>query len=344
MYEFNGMRVLCDWMAFTLSSMDEYGCLEMFGLSSEEFKVMPHGARGYSRMLRHKSHEITVFAKGSENMGIHVEVKGSAVAYFLEVYGRTLMESTPFGAGYEVERWEDIGNIIRYLFRDILADGWFTRIDVSVDDVGCRYFYCDEVTELLKKELYVSNFRKWEVDMSYEKGGHGLGYTIYMGARKVSDMFLRVYDKKLEQQNKNGVDNLPDWVRWELELKDERADVFAKYIERGDNFGVVVMSILKNYVRFINRDNENVTRCSTLEKWEKFTNYVGRLRLVAVKSEKTVEKSKEWIRRQCMPTIAGLVMANGGSLDFVTNHLQEHYERLSPHDRQMYENYLMQDK
>lgn len=344
MYEFNGMRVLCDWLAFTMSEVDKYGCMELFGFSLDDFKVMPHGARGYNSLYRHVSQEISIYAEGSENMGVHVEVKGSAMYFFLESFQKSRMESTPFGDGYQVDDIDEVGDILRSLYRVILNGGWFTRMDIAIDDLGCSYFSCDEVTKLLKKELYVSNFRKWEIDMTYEKGGDGIGYTIYMGSRKASQMFLRVYDKKLEQKAKKDIEDLPDWVRWELELKDERADEFAKYVERGQDFGIVAMSVLNNYLRFINRDNENVSRCSTLKKWDRFVNHVGRLKLSSPRGEKSVEKSREWIDRQCMPTIAGLVMANGGSVDFLTNHLYDHYERLKPRDKRMFEEYQNNDK
>lgn len=347
MYEYNGLKVSCDWLSFTCNVNTKlvYEFILGFGFTPDAFKKMERGAQGYKGMLRHRSCEITVLYDGAENMGCHMDVKGSAVSYFVDVFRETLRCQTPFSEdAYEYEDFDDVNNLLPVLFRKILGNGWFTRLDIAIDDFGCNYFSCEKVHKILKSCNYVSKFGKWEVDIVHNKKDAAIkGYTVYCGSRKNSDIFLRVYDKQLEQKSKFKEDtDLPLWVRWEFELKNERADNFAEYIINKLDFGRAVMAVLNNYLRFIVPDNPNRSRCSSLPKWQRFVGDVGRLRLTSPKKKKSVERSHDWISRQCLPTIAGLTLAYGGDLTFLTKDLTVHFDRLSASDKEMYEAYFRQ--
>ena len=344
MYKFNDLKVSCDWISFTADVENVTALMDLFGFMPDMFKNMNHGAQGYKAMLRHESHEITLLYDGSEGMGVHCDIKGSAVSYFIECFKNTLLVPNPYDDGecYEVPDFSDLDNIVRLVYQKVLSVGWFTRLDIAIDDIGCNYFTCQSVFNVLKNCNYVSKFRKWEADVSYDKNVEYLGYTIYCGARKDSEIFLRIYDKRLEQLKKNNTADLPDWVRWEFELKSGRADNFAKYIIAGNDFGCSAMALLNNYMRFVVPDDVNKSRCSSLPDWERFVGDVGKLRLAAPKKEKSVDKARDWIKRQCLPTIAGLCVADGGTLDFLTKDLLKHYDRLSLSDKLMYQEYLFQ--
>lgn len=339
----NGLKISCDWLSFTISAYDTvYDFMDGIGFTPDMFKKMNKGAQGYKNMLRHKSHEITILYEGNETMGIHCDVKGSAVVYFLEIFAERAMVNTPFDSkAWEVNEFDGFSDAMSFFYKFVLENGWFTRLDLAVDDVGCSYFSCEELRDILYARNYTALFRTWSTDIEYNTDSASAlkGYTVYCGSRQ-SGIFLRVYDKKLEQQKKNPEKYYDAWVRWEFELKDEHADAFAKHILNKHAFGDSVVSLLNGFLRLIVPDDSNRSRCSTLPKWEKFLSGVGKLRLSGFKKKRTVEKSLKWIEKQCMPTIAGLCVANGGTLDFITKNLIEHFNRLSAADKEVYSSYL----
>nr|DAX00834.1 MAG TPA: Replication initiation factor [Inoviridae sp.] len=340
----NRLQISCDWISFTLDKKEVIPCLELFGQDRNNYSFMEKGAQGYKKMLRHSHYAITVLFDGNEDMGVHIDVKGSAITYFLQCFRTKQQQPTPFKKEdfyYTDELLENFSpdNILPYLFQTILEHGHFTRLDVAIDDKCCRYFSVDDVAKILDNEdIYIAKFRSWRHIVEKSTSGEMLGNTIYMGTRK-SDIMLRLYDKQLEQQKKEVAVTCP-WVRWEFEIKKERADSFAKEVIHNQQFGVLGMQLLSWYLRFINQDDSNKSRCSTLPLWDEFINNVGKLKLSINKSEKSVEKSLMWVQRQCAPTIAGLVMANAGDISFLTDKLPEHYNRLSLADRSMFESYL----
>lgn len=56
---------------------------------------------------------------------------------------------------------------------------------------------------------------------------------------------------------------------------------------------------------------------------------VGKLRLYMETVDKTIEEKKRWLIRQCLPTIAGVIIADGGSFDIITQHFDDAVSRMS---------------
>ena len=125
------------------------------------------------------------------------------------------------------------------------------------------------------------------------------------------------------------------WVRWEIELKNDRANIAADFLIRRKGLGEIIMEILNNYVRFIIQDDSNRSRCSSHPLWEKFVGMVGKLRLYVEAVDKTIEEKKRWLIRQCLPTIAGVIIADGGSFDIITQHFDDAVSRMSSSLRQL---------
>lgn len=344
MYLYNDLRICCDWLEFTIQEKSPYVVLEQLGFTSDLFRKMDRGSMGYSGMLRHKSAEITILHNGNDDMGVHVQVKGSAVSYFLEMFKNTLKSKdlTPWMTEvFEYDDFDDVDNLIRVLFIKVRSAGWFSRIDLAIDDVGANYYTCKKVHDVLKNGNYVSKIKKWQADVTYNRQGDITGYTVYLGSARNSRMFLRVYDKRLEQLAKKGKTELPDWVRWEIVLKDERAENFAAYIVNNMDFSVATASVLNSLVRFVKNDSCNKSLCTTKSKWKKFVGAVEKIKLTSLPGGKSVQKSYDWICRQCAPTLAGLTAAFGGDMSFITKNLSEHFERLSAKDREMFLNYYL---
>ena len=164
--------------------------------------------------------------------------------------------------------------------------------------------------------------------MAGEKAGH----TLYLGSRK-SDIFLRVYDKKLEQNKKlfASGENLirTEWIRWELELKNERAQECVNMLLTKKETGAVCVGILSNYFRVIKLDNENKSRCTTDKVWMRFIGEMEKLTLYIPTFPKTLEEKRKWFEMQVAPTLAGIILADGGVLDIVTQNFDQYVARMS---------------
>lgn len=67
----------------------------------------------------------------------------------------------------------------------------------------------------------------------------------------------------------------------------------------------------------IQLDKSNRTRCSLDERWASFIDGISPLRLSVPEREKTLDDKRVWIERQVAPTLAALILKDGGSMDFL---------------------------
>lgn len=333
----NGLYCRLDWLEFTVDcNKSDYPTflhyIEKFGFFADTFDDTERGGIGYTRCFRHVFEGIYVYFAGNSDMGIHFKITGTAVNFFLDTYLAKYKCDTPFGIGYDVGNY-DATFIAPMLFEYILSIGHFTRIDLAVDDLGCNYFSCTELVNLVVNRQCVCKFRQWKNVLETTTEGVKLGHTVYFGSRQ-SDVFLRVYDKALEQDIKN----IP-WVRWELELKAERADMVAKSIIEKNACGSVAVGILTNYMRLVKLDNERRCRCPSLDKWIDFISDCSSVSLSLAPRESSIDKKVQWIDKQVKPTIAGLLTAFDGDMTFLTDNLNVAFDRLNYRDKQLFLNF-----
>lgn len=324
----NGLYLSVDWLSFTVKDgMSYLDVVSYFGLHMEDFQIGLNGRYGYKSRIQHSIYPIHVLYDGNDDMGVHVDVSGSAVGYFLNAYKeKKTCDMTPFGElSYSVESFDS--TVLSDLLKDIMDKGQLTRLDLAVDDFCCNYYSMEELTNIFNDRLYVSKFKKWKLDL--EKGKSGTtGHTIYLGKR-VSEIMFRIYDKTLEQNSKKGNEvNDNPWVRWEIELHKERACAVALYLISGNTLSSATIGILANYLRLIDRDNERDSRCSTSEKWNSFISSISKLSLYQTSPEKTLEEKKEWLMKQVAPTISAIYRIDG-DLSFIYDLIDNGSPRIS---------------
>ena len=91
------------------------------------------------------------------------------------------------------------------------------------------------------------------------RDGSCTGDTLYFGSRE-SQTMLRVYDKRLELEQKGRAEAKEHGVRWELELKQNRAQAFAKALLTlpPEDWREFLVGVLRSYVDFreTSRDEE----------------------------------------------------------------------------------------
>ena len=335
----NGLSVSIDWIAFTTPVTKEVSeVFDFLGYASEDFQLLPKGANGYLKCYRLKNASVSIMSEGTEGMGIHVVISGSAIADVLEHYRKTISELTPFG-GDAVHMSDFESSVMIEFLQDVKRIGWLTRLDLAVDDKGCHFFSVEDLRGFLVRGDVVSKFRTYRDVYEATLENETTGHTLYLGSRQ-SEVMLRVYDKQLEQNRKVECeeDKLQEpWVRWEIELKNERANIAADMLIGQKSLGNVVTGILQNYVRLIVQDDSNRSRCSMHPLWEKFVQLVDGLSLYVEKAKKTIREKRHWLVKAVLPTLAGVIIADGGTFDIITDHFYDAVLRMSPHMQQLVE-------
>jgi len=335
----NGLSVSIDWIAFTsnvVSSVEEL--IEFLGYSPADFQLMPKGAQGYKKMHRLNGYEVKILSDGTEEMGFHVIISGSAIMDVLQHFKASLSSATPFSGDDLATTVTDFDNTIMVEFlQQLRRIGWLTRLDLAVDDHGAAFFTVEDIREYIDRQEVVSKFRSYRDISESTLTGERTGHSLYLGSRQ-SEIMLRIYDKQLEQ-NKKAVSEddliMEPWIRWEFEIKNDRANIAADMLIQHKELGEIVMSILNNYVKIVILDDSNRSRCSILPLWEVFVDAVGKLRLFNPEFAKTLDDKRKWVVHQCLPTLAGIIIADGGGFDIITDHFENAIVRMSDHLRQL---------
>jgi DNA relaxase NicK len=143
------------------------------------------------------------------------------------------------------------------------------------------------------------------------------GETLYIGSPQ-SQTLLRIYDKRLESQAKQREEWQDYGIRWELELKKERAQVCGQvlsYLEETDWIEFMV-GVLRGYVDFRattrNEEDEFRYRAPLLDWWLLLTDVFKKGRLVVEKEARTLPKVKRWVSQSVAPMLAVIYEADPG--------------------------------
>lgn len=184
-----------------------------------------------------------------------------------------------------------------------------TRLDNAVDDFE-GLLDLDKINDCMVSRSYSSRFRTPSIEgsngMVYTKDAgynynfsHALqGRTYYFGSRK-SDSFVRFYDKKTEQlqrhfkdeEKREELEKIEHWVRMEFELHDDTAIKMVNAFCDEEDYPVYFAEYVNGMLRFVDRDDSNVTRCTVKDWWAKFIGTVKKISL-AVAEYKPVSVSK----------------------------------------------------
>lgn len=332
----NGLVIGIDWLSFTLPPDESLSVADtsfLLGFHPDDFTMSSKGANGYRTMHILSGANLRILSNGNKEMGIHVDVSGSAISTLLSAWRKKITHSTPFGT--DAVSLPDFTYTVLLDLLDTLfkMHASFTRIDLSIDDIGCHYYSCDDVLRLIENKQLISKFRKCNVHYSrLLSNGTKQGDTIYLGSRQ-SEIMLRIYNKSLEMEHKHNTHFPYKWVRWEVELKKDRANQAVKRLLETLNISQIALGILKNYVRFIVHDSPNRFTCSTDSTWDSFLNNLDGVSLYIPDTPKTIEDTKKWIDKYVGASICAIVEADGGSFDYFYNHMEKwHKKRIQSRD------------
>ncbi len=250
--------ILIDWLSFTTTEYSPKELIEFLGMG-ELLWDKRSGFYGYKQRLWCGS--ISIHFDGTCKMGVLVEMSGQ---------GCRTYESK--GTGDYVS-----------LFNQLLSGRFnVTRLDVAFDE----YEGILDIDRLCKDTLaqkYRSVMTYYNVQQSSQ------GKSIDIGSYK-SDVMIRIYDKLAERISKmrsnkdkeRTRDEIPHWIRVELQMRDDRATEFIrKYIESKEDIGVMYKCVLRKYLEYgYYRENEEGKRVFCLfNYWQRVLDDAERISL-----------------------------------------------------------------
>ena len=304
-------RSLLDWVAFTLKVDNPLEVLEVAGLSPSLFTDFQYGFSGYRKSLRFGN--ISVYYLGRDGMGCHLEMSGQGCRQF--------------EGQFNENPWP-------VLFQSVLAAGGnFTRLDLAIDNVDGALCLEKVYDALQDHDNQVrSRFGEWRriLKGSFDKGEKVTGETIYLGSSKSHVMF-RIYNKAQE----SGVTG--EWIRFELQLREKRAQEVARIFNSADTVGSLAAGIINNYFSIINNDDSNVSRCTLQPWWSAWLESTEKITLNTEKALKFVSDTMEFIKRQYAPSLAMINkhLGNAPFKEFVREVLEDGGQRMGAKHEQI---------
>lgn len=286
-----------DWLEFTCKKFIEVSdLLDYMNFSLDNFIQLPKALFGYKSMIKHEEYPIYILFDGNAAMAIHVRISGSAIDFFLEHWKCDAQEG--------IQRISDIGD--------------FTRIDIALDDVGSEYFTIPNIYRYLRSDSFTGNFRNYSIVRMYNAESNSKsGDTIYLGKRS-SNVFFRLYDKRLETIHKLDEDPGIEITRWELECKHESAEKVSDLIIC---YGLqnAFQAVLRNHFTLIHKDATRKCRCSILKKYEDFIESVPAASISKSKKILSIDQSIKWLIGQCSKAYALAVYKEPGFAERLLN-------------------------
>lgn len=279
-------RSLIDWCAVTFKVNDPFDAVRIIGLTPELFSPLPSGFSGYRKSLR--CGNIAIFYEGRQDMGCHVEMTGQGCRQY---------------EGLQALTWLD-------LFQKILAiNGSITRLDLAIDTVDAslplRMLYA-----AIRPGDIRTRFAEWRriKKGAFRPEDNIAGETLYLGSVR-SDTFFRVYNKAQEA----GIEG--DWIRFELQLRKERAQQAALLLGSGMEAGALATGIINQYFAVIERDDSNSSRCSLQPWWDRWLLSTEKISLGSDPAVKTISDTMDFIKKQYAPSLA-MIRQHLGSQTF----------------------------
>ena len=188
-------------------------------------------------------------------------------------------------------------------------EGHLTRLDCALDDRATTVPLAT-IKQAIEGGKCVTRADRLQVIASSSiHTGTRQGETLYVGSPQ-SETLLRVYDKRAELQMKGHEDWASYGIRWELQLKQDRAQVCGQvlsYIEETDWLEFII-GVLRSYVDFRDTSREEPDedryRSPLLGWWNELTDGFRKGRLVIEKDTQSIPKVKRWVKHSVAPMLA----------------------------------------
>jgi len=275
--------ILIDWLSFTSRIDSVESILNLLGLVDIKFVDM-YGMQGFQNRLNYEG--ISIHYNSTCFEGVWVEMSGQGCRAFETFSSLDWFEIFSF-----IVDEPDNYNI--------------TRLDVAYDD-HTGILPINSIAHDVKKCNFVSKFQPRSITCTYSAGN--VGYTIDCGSRKSAIKF-RIYDKAFERHREDE----GHWVRFEVQMRDERALSFLKLLTF-DNLGELFLGVITNYIRFVRptKNDTNKRRWELRKYWSDFIGAVEPIRLwTKCTLDYNLAKCEDYVYIQCGNALDTLIKIKG---------------------------------
>lgn len=224
----------------------------------------------------------------------------------------------------------------------------FPRIDLAIDDHK-PYLNIPELIRLTKQGLISSQLRNYSENASGELSESipvHKGNTLYLGSSN-SDFRIVFYEKGYEQTEKFGKELDPNWNRYELRFRQERANKVVQELIARRDVAEIAMSVLNGKIRFLEQpENKSTSRkrlYPTYPPWELFMQDIEKIKLTIQPQKKTLNSIWNWLESSVAPSLK--LFSEIGELDNC-DYIQVLIEQAKMNDTQIkiYEDYKKSSK
>jgi len=287
-----------DWLGFTLPTASARETMEVLG---GDWTKTKGGFRGYRFVWI-----TTSTGRGIGKLGTGVDRNPAEVHVDL--------------SGGLVAQWppEKVRAILQWVLE---KHGHLTRLDCALDDRVTSVSLMT-IKDAIAAGQCVTRAKCWQKTWSgLIHEGTATGETVYLGSRK-SQTLLRIYDKRLQMQAQERLDWQDYGIRWELELKQDRAQLCGHALASIDDTHWLefIVGVLRSHVDFRDtqrdEDEEYRYRAPLLDWWTTLTDGFRKSRLVMEKAPQTLAEVKGWLYQSVGPLLA-VVLEQPGGLDWM---------------------------
>lgn len=224
----------------------------------------------------------------------------------------------------------------------------FPRIDLAIDDHK-PYLNIPELIRLTKQGLISSQLRNYSENASGELSESipvHKGNTLYLGSSN-SDFRIVFYEKGYEQAEKFGKELDPNWNRYELRFRQERANKVVQELIARRDVAEIAMSVLNGKIRFLEQpENKSTSRkrlYPTYPPRELFMQDIEKIKLTIQPQKKTLNSIWNWLESSVAPSLK--LFSEIGELDNC-DYIQVLIEQAKMNDTQIkiYEDYKKSSK
>lgn len=329
------LTVSIDWLEFTVLNTQLKAVMDLIQLDIADFTELSTGRFGYQTQLKWQGGHVYVLFTSTNNKTNHEAIVDIKKGVHIMITGQGCRQ-------YSASN--NLLNLVELLSaRDKVN---FSRIDLAIDDLTSDVINFSKIHRAAIKGHFTSRWSKWdEVNSRQTSTNEFLGRTMYFGSQ-ASDLFCRIYDKKLERKANADEEIESDWTRLELVYRKDRARKLVEYLINDElPLGTVLRGTLKQYLRFLKPSNDkNKARWPSIKWWEILLEDVSKLSLTIEKDTKTIEDMTEWVDRQIAPTMAAILKAQEGDLAWLRSILASGSKRLSQRHKDAIKQYFLKEE
>lgn len=268
-----------------------------------------------------KETDIVFKEKQYNNYQKVLEYNGIMLMYGDETYNHCNLQIKGEGCSLLYKRLLDNNkNWYHFLNKIYNHNGKITRMDIAIDDYT-PLFNLEDLEKKIENRHIKTKFKGFKI-IKDDKLGKEKGITIYLGSN-TSEMYFRFYKKSAEIEAKTEHTSIQEFNRYEIIIKDKKANSVLKKIYNGEKIEHIAVSLInKNFNVY---ENENLTKYWS--EWEKLIMGADRFTFDIPTEKKTVERKKSWLKSQVATVIDEVLLADRKAKEL--NLLEEDYDTIA---------------